>query len=154
MFGSDGWETLFVTSAFIFQIVLIVHFALRKWRFALAVRYGPIVYALSIPAAVVSALLLLAGKPWWLWLGGFIYLAWALYGYEVEYVRSIEWRSPIRWPIFGPYVFLYLATVMFYWWPLARVSKPLWYAYAVLFAVSTILNVASHKGTGDGTQPA
>lgn len=154
MFGLDTWETLFVGTAFVFQIVLIIHFALRKWRFHLAMRYGPIVYALSIPAAVVSALLLVAGKPWWLWLGGFIYLAWAVFGYVVEYVRGIEWRSPIRWPVFGPYVSLYFATVMFYWWPLARVSWPLWYAYAVLFVISTILNVTSHKGTGDREQPA
>jgi hypothetical protein len=67
----------------------------------------------------------------------------------VEYVGEIEWRNPIRWPVFGPYVFLYLATVMFYWWPLALVSKPLWYVYAVLFSASTILNVTSHRGSED-----
>ena len=139
-------ETLFVVTALLFQIVLIVHFALRRWRFELAMRYGPIVYALSLPAALVSGVLLLSGRAWWLWLGGFLYLAWAAFGYTVEYVRRIEWRSPIRWPIFGPYITLYLATVMFYWWPLARVSRPLWYVGAALFVVSTALNVASHRG--------
>jgi len=34
---------------------------------------------------------------------------------------------------------------MFYWWPLGLFSKPLWGVYAVLFIVSTILNVTSHK---------
>jgi len=149
MFGLDDLEILFAVSAFLFQIVLILHFALRKWRFHLAMRYGPIVYALSIPAAALSALLLLGGKTWSLWLGGFIYLIWAIFGYAVEYAKGIEWRNPIRWSIFGPYVFLYLATVMFYWWPLGLVSKPLWYVYAVLFIVSTILNVTSHKGSQD-----
>ncbi len=139
-------ETLFVVTALLFQIVLIVHFALRKWRFELAMRYGPIVYALSVPAALVSVVLLLGGRAWWLWLGGFLYLAWAAFGYAVEYVRRIEWRSPIRWPIFGPYITLYLATVMFYWWPLAQVSRPLWYVGAALFLVSTALNVTSHHG--------
>jgi len=131
-----------------------IHFGLRKWRFDLAMRYGWIVYALSIPAAAVSVLLLLGGMAWSLWLGGFLYLIWATYGYSAEYVKRIEWRNPIRWPIFGPYVFLYLATVMFYWFPLALVSRPLWYAYAVLFIVSTILNVMSHKRSGDGRQPS
>ncbi len=51
----------------------------------------------------------------------------------------------MRMSIAGPYVFLYLATVMFYWWPLALVSKPLWYVYAFLFMISTILNVTSHR---------
>jgi len=152
MFGLDNLEILFAVSAFLFQTVLIIHFALRKWHFDLAMHYGWIVYALSVLASGVSIFLLLGGKTWSLWLGGFLYLIWAIYGFTVEYVKRIQWRNPIRWPIFGPYVFLYLATVMFYWWPLALVRKLLWVAYAVLFIVSTILNVASHKGSLDDRQ--
>lgn len=145
MFGIERMDALFVIWAFLFQIILIVHFALRKWRFDVAMRYGPIVYALSIPAVVFSMVLLLGGKAWSLWLGGFIYLVWAVYGYFVDYVRKIQWRNPIRWQILIPYVVLYLATVMFYWWPLALIRRPLWYVYAALFVVSTILNATSHK---------
>jgi hypothetical protein len=43
-----------------------------------------------------------------------------------------------------PYVLLYLGTVMFYWWPLGLLSRPLWIAYAVLFVIGTGLNVTSH----------
>ena len=145
MFSLDKLDTLFVVCAFLFQAILILHFALRKWRFALALRYGPFVYALSLPAAVVSIILLLGGKPWSLWLSGFLYFLWAVFGYTVEYVKEIEWRNSVRWPILGPYVLLYLATVMFYWFPLALLYKPLWYAYAVLFCFSTYLNVTSHQ---------
>ena len=144
MFGLDLLQTLFAACAFLFQIILIIHFALRKWRFAFAIQHGWIVYALSIPAAAVSAILLHGGMVWSLWLAGFLYLLWAGYGFTVEYARKIEWRSPIRWRVFGPYVFLYLATSMFYWFPLALVRKPLWYIYAILFILSTILNVTSH----------
>lgn len=152
MLGLDILEFLFVVSAFLFQIILNIHFALRKWHFDLAVRYGWIVYALSVPAATVSLLILLGGKPWTLWLGGFIYLVWATLGYTVEYVKDIQWRNPIRWSIFTPYVFLYLATVTFYWWPLALISRPLWYMYAVLFVISTILNITSHNGAREPSQ--
>jgi len=145
MFGLNTYQTLIVTAAFLFQLFLIVHFALRKWRFDLALRYGRIVYALSIPAAILSIVLLRHGMDWYFWLGGFIYLVWAVFGYTVEYILGIEWRNSLRWPILVPYVILYLATVMFYWWPPALVYKPLWYAYAVLFLVSTYLNVTSHK---------
>jgi hypothetical protein len=148
-----GMETLFVATAILFQVVLVVHFALRRWRFALAMRYGPIVYALSVPAAAVSVVLLLGGASWSLWLGGFLYLAWAAFGYAVEYVKGIEWREPILWRVFGPYISLYLATVMFYWWPLALVSRPLWYVGAALFVVSTVLNLASHRGSRTGRAP-
>jgi hypothetical protein len=143
--GLDALQILFVVCAFLFQIILIIHFGLRKWKFPLAMRYGRIVYALGLPAAAASGFLLRGGMAWSLWLGGFLCLIWGVFGFTVEYVLRIEWRSPIRWSIFGPYVFLYLATVMFYWFPLALVWKPLWYVYAFLFVISTVLNVTSHK---------
>lgn len=143
---SDKFGVLFVVWAFLFQAVLIVHFSLRKWAFDRYTRqFGWLVYAMSIPAVFVSLILLVGGMPWSLWIGGFIYLVWAVYGYSVEYVRRIQWRNPIRWPIFGPYVFLFLATIMFYWWPLGLISRSLWVIYAVLFAISTTLNVTSHR---------
>jgi hypothetical protein len=114
MTGNGSLETLFVTTAFLFQLILIIYFALRKWCFDVALRYGWIVYLLSVPAALVSVILLLGGMTWSFWLGGFLYLAWAVYGYVIEYVKKIEWRSPVRWSVFGPYIVLYLATVMFY----------------------------------------
>jgi hypothetical protein len=150
--GPNNMEVVFVVTAFLFQIILIIHFALRKWRFKTAMRYGPIVYALGFPAALVSLWSLLSGMSWSFWLGGFIYLIWAIFGYTVEYIRKIEWRNPIRWPTLGPYVFLYLATVMFYWFPLALIWKPLWYVYGILFVISTVLNVTSHKSPGNHTR--
>lgn len=145
MFGLNYMETIFVVTAFLFQILLIIHFALRKWRFAIAIHYGPVVYALSIPAVLISMVLLLNNMAWFFGAAGFLYFIWGLFGYIVEYRLKIEWRNPILWPIFGPYVFLYLATIMFYWFPLTRISKPLWYIFAILFILSTALNVTSHK---------
>jgi hypothetical protein len=145
MNGIDNLEKLYVLNAFIFQLILIIHFAFRKWRFDLAMRYGPFVYVLGVLAAAVSTLMLLGGKSWFLWIGGYINLAWGIYGYWIEYEQKIEWRNPISWPIFGSYIFLYLSTAMFYWWPLALIYKPLWYIYAVLFITSTFLNLSSHK---------
>lgn len=142
----DALDSLFVFFAFVVQFALIAHFALRKWAFATALRYGPLIYTLCIPAALVSTVLLAGGKPWYLWLAGFIYTAWAIYGYTVEYVRHINWRAPIRWSVLIPYVTLYLASMMFYWWPLATLDRTLWYVYAVLFVISTFLNATSHRG--------
>lgn len=141
----DFLDALFVINAFLFQFALIIHFALRRWRFDQAIRYGPAVYALSIPSVILSSWLFVAGEAWVFWAAGLLYFAWAVFGYEVEYRRKIEWRSSRYWPVFVPYVSSYLAVVMFYWWPLALLNKPLWYGYALLFAVSTILNVTSHQ---------
>lgn len=145
MVSWDAFDIVFVGSAFFLQVVLIIHFTLRKWRFDTAIRYGPIVYLMSIPYALFSLLSLTAGRSWTFWLGGFLFLAWAIFGYTVEYIHKIDWRTSLRWAILGPYVVLYLATIMFYWWPLARISKHLLYGYAVLYIISTVLNVISHK---------
>lgn len=146
MTNTDALTMLFVVFAFVVQLALITHFALRRWAFATAMRFGPLVYALCIPAMIVSILLLAGGKLWYLWLAGFIFAAWAIYGYIVEYVFHIAWRAPIRWNILIPYLALYLASMMFYWWPLATIDRTLWYVYAVLFAISTFLNAISHRG--------
>lgn len=145
MVGYDPQQLLFVASAFLFQIILILHFALRKWRFSTAMRFGPIIYAFSIPAGILSLVLLVGGKSWSLWLSGFIYLIWAAFGYFIEYIKKIEFRTTWRWSILGPYVLLYLAAVMLYWFPLALIDKSLWFGYAALFILSTVLNVTSHQ---------
>ena len=141
----DNWDKLFVGWAFFVQIVLIVHFAVRKRFFeSYTMKFGWLVYALAIPAAVISVVLLAQGKSWAFWLGGFLFLIYAAFGYWIDYVRGIRWRSPLQVFVMIPYVLLYLSTVMFYWWPLGLLSRPLWIAYAALFLVSTVLNVTSH----------
>jgi hypothetical protein len=141
----DKLDKLFVVWAFLFQTVLIVHFALRKPFFeSYTMKFGWIVYALCIPAAVISIFLLRGGKSWSFWLGGFLFLLYAAFGFWVDYVIKIPWRNPIRLSIMFPYVFLYLATVMFYWWPLALLNRRLWFVGAILFVIGTILNVTSH----------
>ncbi len=147
MAGLDNLDLLFVGWAFFFQVALLLHFALRKYRFALAIRYGPLIYALGVPAAAVSVILLVGGKPASFWLAGFICLLWAFFGFTVDYLTSVQWREPARWPIMIPYLILYLAAIMFYWWPLALFSRGLWFAYALLFVLSTWLNISSHSRT-------
>ena len=141
----DNLDRLFVYWAFLFQVVLIIHFALRKPFFeSYAMKYGWIVYALCIPAAIVSIVLYRGGKSWTFWLGGFLFVAYSAFGYWVDFVAKIQFRNPFRPSVAFPYVTLYLATVMFYWWPLWRLSRPLWVAYAILYVIATVLNLGSH----------
>ena len=141
----DKLDRMYVIWAFIFQVVLIVHFAIRKPLMeSYTQKFGWIVYALCIPAAVISVILLRGGKSWSFWLGGFLFILFAAFGYWVDFIRQIPFRNPVNLAVIVPYAVLYLATVMFYWWPLGLLNRTLWYIFAVLFVAGTILNVTSH----------
>ena len=144
MFPADRLDTLFVIFAFFIQVVLVVFFAARKWAFDTAMQFGWIVFTLGIPAAILSVVLLIRGKPWYMWLAGFLFAAWAVFGYIVDIAQPVEWRSPILWPVFIPYVMLYLSGLVLYWWSVGFIGRSFWFAYAVLFVISTILNISSH----------
>ena len=112
----DKLDRLFVVWAFLFQVILIIHYAIRKPLMeSYTEKYGWIVYALCIPAVVISIILLRGGKSWYFWLGGFLFVIFALFGYWVDYVYQIPFRNPVNWSVAIPYVTLYLATVVFYW---------------------------------------
>ena len=141
----DNLDKLFIIWAFLLQIVLIVHFAIRKNFFEnYTIKFGWVVYALSIPAVVISIVLLRGGKSWTFWLGGFLFLIFAAFGYWVDYVAQIPFRNSLQLSVLIPYVLLYLASVMFYWWPIWPLSRSLWLVYAILYVIATILNIKSH----------
>lgn len=145
MFGLDSYDTLFIIWAFFLELILIIHFAIRKPFFeTYTVKYGWLVYALCVPGLVISLILLLVGKSWSFWLGGFLFLLFAAYGYWIDYIKAISWRKPLRKDIMFPYITLYLGFIMFYWWPLAALYRPLWYVFGALFVISTVLNITSH----------
>lgn len=139
-------QATYIGVALSFHILLTVHFALRKWAFDVALRFGWIVYALSVPAFAASVFVFLRGGHWGFWTGGVLFLVFSSFGLAVEYGWKIEWRAPVLWHIFVPYVALYLATTMFFWWPLARISRPMWFVGTALFVLNTVLNVTSHHG--------
>ncbi len=144
MLGLDKSDSLFVIWAFLMQVCLIVLFAIRKSNLDLILKHGWIFYLLSIPAMIVSVIMLRNGKTWSFWVGGILFLVWAVFGYLVEYRLGIKWRNPVVWSILIPYVLLYLGTIMFYWFPLGILGRPLWYIYGALFALGTYLNITSH----------
>lgn len=140
----DRNQILYVTTSFGLQVALIVFFAARKWAFAAMMQHGWIVYALGVVAIAVSVVLYLRGAEWYFWIAGVLYLAWAVFGYTVDIGLKLTWRDPVNWAVLIPYIGLYLAMQMFYWWPLMRIQKSLWVVYTVLFIINTGLNFASH----------
>jgi hypothetical protein len=141
---TDRHNRLFITTSLCIQVVLVIFFALRKWDFPLAMQVGWFVYALAVPAVIVSIRLIRGGKPWYLIAAGFLFALWAAFGTVVDIIHPVEWRSPILLAVFLPYVLSYTASQMFYWWPLLKVHRPSWFIYTALYCLSTWLNMSSH----------
>ena len=141
----DKLDKLYIIWAFALQIILILHFAVRKPYFEVyTAKYGWLVYALCIPAVIISLILMRGGKSWQYWLCGFLFLLFAIFGYYVDYLAQIQFRNPFQASVGIPYVLIYLGTVMFYWWPLWPMSRLLWGGYTILYIVAMVLNIRSH----------
>ncbi len=54
MFKLDLLDTQVVILAFLFQLVLIAHFAARRWAFAVALRYDPLVYTPALAGVALN----------------------------------------------------------------------------------------------------
>ena len=102
----DIYDKLYVLSSFIIQVCLVIYFASRKWNFDFSMRWGWTIYALGLPAVLVSLVLIMGGKPWYLWIAGFLYAAWAGFGYYVDIARPIDWRTP---SLFTSFPSIYIA---------------------------------------------
>ncbi len=74
-------RALFTGFAFLFQVCLLANFSVRRWRPALERRYGWLVYALSLPALLLSAVFLADGEPSIIWAGPLVLFAWGGFGY-------------------------------------------------------------------------
>jgi len=143
--GDILFETFFVGFAFLSQIFLALNFASRNWKPSLERKYGWVVYALGIPAALLGVYYWVNGVPWHFTIAPILFSTWALYGYYVDIIREINWRSPPTWPVFIPYVTLYMASQFSFWIPLWSIGLGYWIAFSMLYILNTSLNLYSHR---------
>lgn len=139
------FKWLFAGFALTSQLVLLVNFSIRRWKPQLEIRWGGLMYAmLGVPAFFLGVLLFLARQPW-LFVGALLsFAAWAAFGYVVDVRKKISWRSPPRWSVLIPYVILYVGSLLSLWVATWYVHVGAWIAFAVLYTVSSILNISSH----------
>jgi hypothetical protein len=91
---------------------------------------------------------MVSGEPWYSWLACGLFAAWAIFGYVVDILRPISWRAPLRWQILVPYLILYISAQFAFWIPLWFIWPGYWMMYAVLYTVSTVLNISNHSRAG------
>lgn len=143
---TDANLTIFALFGIASQAILLVFFASRRWSPAIAERCGWVAYAFGVLGVAAGAWLIAAGAPWRLFAGPLLFAVWSAFGAWADLLHRVQWRRPIRWSIFGPYLTLYLAAQMFLWWPLWTYWRLGWAVYLVLFIANTTLNMLGHWG--------
>jgi hypothetical protein len=144
MFEQNVLQILFVAFAFISQALLIFNFATLKWKPTIQRKWGWIVYAAGLIALPLAILFLIREQTRYFWLAFALFTIWAMFGYVIDTLRPINWRNPIRWQIFVPYLVLYISTQFAFWIPLWFIWPGYWIIYAVLYTMSTVLNISTH----------
>jgi uncharacterized protein YdhG (YjbR/CyaY superfamily) len=144
--GSGPAVVAFVAFGIAQQALLLAFFAARRWAPQAATRLGWSVYAFGGLGVPLAVWLLLDGQSWELAVGPLLMAAWALLGAAVDLWRPREWRRPLSWGVFVPYLLLYFWGQMFLWWPLWDIERAAWAIYLALFVPSTVLNILGHGG--------
>jgi hypothetical protein len=126
-------------------------FLSRVWTGSRAINHllGYVIVALALPAAVALVAFVRAGAGWRQWVGPAVYLAFVVFMVAVEYVWSVEFRSPTRYGILVPYLLLFFGAILLMGLPMFRMDRRLW---LVTVATTVLLlgsmGIAMRKGVG------
>ena len=95
--------------------------------------YG--IIALGAPAIVAIIFIVREKTGWQHWIGPALFLVFLVFMVCVEYVWSIEFRSPMRYEILIPYLVLFYGSILLMGLPMFRINRGLWLITAVTSVV-------------------
>lgn len=110
---------------------------------------GRVIIAMAIPAMVALYAFVRASAGWRHWIGPSVFLAFVAMMIAVEYVWSVEFRSPMRYGILVPYLVLFFGSILLMGLPMFRMNRMLW---LVTVATTALLlgsmGLAMSRGVG------
>jgi hypothetical protein len=110
---------------------------------------GQVMIALAVPAAVALFTFVRARAGWRQWLGPAVYLAFVALEVVVDYVRPVEFRSPMRYSILVPYLLLFFGAILLMGLPMFRLNRRLWLVtVATTLLLLGSMGVAMYAGVG------
>jgi len=110
---------------------------------------GRVIIAMAIPAMVALYAFVRTSAGWRHWIGPSVFLAFVALMIAVEYVWSVEFRSPVRYGILVPYLVLFFGSILLMGLPMFRMNRMLW---LVTVATTALLlgsmGLAMNRGVG------
>jgi hypothetical protein len=110
---------------------------------------GFVILLLAIPAAIALIAFIHERANWIHWIGPIIYLVFIVLLLVVDYIRPVEFRSPMRPEILVPFLVLFFGGILFMGVPMFRINRPLWLVTAATTVFHLIsMAVAMRMGVG------
>jgi hypothetical protein len=125
------------------NILQAVGFLSRVWTGGTAVNHilGYAIIALAIPSVLALVGFARTSAGWLQWIGPTVFLAFVAFMIVVDYVRPVEFRSPVRIDILVPYLILFFGAILLMGLPMFRLDRRLW-----LVTVATSVLLLSSMG--------
>jgi hypothetical protein len=89
-------------------------------------RLGFAIAALAIPATLALVAFARSDGGWLLWVGPAVFDIFVVLMLAVDYVRPVEFRSPMRPEILVPYLVLFFGAIALMGFPMFRENRGLW----------------------------
>ena len=110
---------------------------------------GYIMIALAVPATLALVAFGRARAGWLHWVGPAVYIAFVALMVVVDYIRPVEFRSPVRFGILVPYLLFFFGAVLLMGLPMFRLNRNLWLVtVATTVLLMGSMNIAMRKGMG------
>ena len=100
---------------------------------------GYVMIGLALPATAALVAFLRGRAGWFYWIGPAVYVAFVILLVVVDYLRPVEFRSPMRADILVPYLLLFFGAILLMGLPMFNLDRRLW----LVTAATTVLLLGS-----------
>jgi hypothetical protein len=138
------WLTLVVAVAS--NVLTVLVFGSRPRHPALAKAFGLGYIALAFPAAAIIAINLGDGRPWGYCVPPVLFITFAILVLLLDYILRIEFRSPPRYDIMGPFLLLYYLAQMGMWGLTWDLGLAIWGLTGVTYFAQVAVGIGAERG--------
>jgi hypothetical protein len=110
---------------------------------------GFLVILLAVPAAIALVAFIREGASRIHWTGPILFLVFIVLLLIVDYLKPVEFRSPMRPEILVPFLVLFFGGILFMGLPMFRINRPLWLVTAATTVFHLVsMSIAMRMGAG------
>ena len=146
MLDLDILDWLILIVAITSNVLTILVFASRPRHPTLAKAFGLGFIAIAVPAAAIIAIYVGEGRPWGYCVPPVLFICFAILVLLLDHILHIEFRSPPRYNILGPFLLLYYIAQMGMWGLTWDLGLAIWGLTGVTYFAQVAVGVHAERG--------